>query len=281
MLDEPAQHVDVVVAVVGHFRHRAVAEVEVAREAGCSRFVFGARPGGVVLFGESDGVLKPGARCAAARGKARWIFVDGANHRGEEGWLRAREVVCAVGVENAAVMLDLEEKVVDHAFGESFAVIGFEAEDDEVAVPAVHLVKAAAGHDVGVGKIEEPFGGKFLGAHIADLFDAARKRVNRDVALLFERGHFGRRRHLSGHVEHRMRGDLDVDERMAVGHRAREGFPCAVNVIPRGAGIGGGIRRGLSNGRVKRGGKKQQAEDLHGDSGFWVCLLCAAKKIEP
>ena len=49
-------------------------------------------------------------------------------------------------------MLDLEEEVVDHALGERFAMVGFKSEQDEVTVPAVHLIEASAGHDVGKGR---------------------------------------------------------------------------------------------------------------------------------
>ena len=39
------------------------------------------------------------------------------------------------------------------------AAIVFEAEEDEVAVPAVHFIEASAGDDVAIGEIEQPFDG--------------------------------------------------------------------------------------------------------------------------
>ena len=53
-------------------------------------------------------------------------------------------------------MVDLVEKVIDHAAGELDLPIMQQPEQDEVAVPAVHLIKPPARHDIGVGQVEQP-----------------------------------------------------------------------------------------------------------------------------
>ena len=57
------------------------------------------------------------------RGLSGWVLVDLADHGGEKRRLRTREVVGAVGVEDGAVVFDLEEEVFDHAAREVGAVV--------------------------------------------------------------------------------------------------------------------------------------------------------------
>ena len=178
-----------------------LAIVEVARQAGLARHVLGPGPGGVVLFRQRVGVFQPGARLGTARRsgrKAGRILIDRANHRSEKRRLRARQIVSAIGVEHRAVMLDLKEEVIHHALGQCFAVVGFQAKHDEVTVPAVHLVEAAAGNDVGIGQIEQPGRGQLLGTHVAQLLNAAGQPDHLNVAFLFESCHLRRRGNSAG-----------------------------------------------------------------------------------
>ncbi len=97
------------------------------------------------------------------------MLIDFADHRGEKRRLRTGEEVGAVGVEDGAVVFDLEEEVLDHAPGERLIrfVLSDEAEDDEITVPAVHFVESASGHDVAIGKVEEAFYGNLGDANVA------------------------------------------------------------------------------------------------------------------
>ena len=70
--------------------------------------------------------------------------------------MRAGEVVGAVRVQDAAVVVDFKEEVLHHAARESKIVVPHEAQDDEVAIPAVHLVEHATRHHIRIGKIEQP-----------------------------------------------------------------------------------------------------------------------------
>jgi len=56
-------------------------------------------------------------------------------------------------------MLDLKEEVVDHVFGQGFVVIGFETQENEEAVPAVHFIESPAWDDVRIRQIEQARGG--------------------------------------------------------------------------------------------------------------------------
>ena len=66
-----------------------------------------------------------------------------------------REVVGPVGVEDVPVVLDLVEEVVDEIAGAIDLVVQQQTDEDEVAVPPVHLVEAAAGNHVRLRQIEE------------------------------------------------------------------------------------------------------------------------------
>ena len=57
MREEPMKDIDVVGTVVGHFRDRAGAVVEVARQTGRASLVLGTIPGGVVLLSKRKGAL--------------------------------------------------------------------------------------------------------------------------------------------------------------------------------------------------------------------------------
>jgi hypothetical protein len=105
---------------------------------------------------------------------------------GVEGKLagRAREVVGAVGVEHGAVLLDLEEEVVDDVFRKLFLVVGLQAENNKETVPAVHFVEAATGDDIGMRKVKQAGRGEFLGAHVAQLENLPRQCDDAEMAAL-------------------------------------------------------------------------------------------------
>src|SRR6202011_2150517 len=90
----------------------------------------------------------------------------------------------AVCVKDGSVVFDLEKEVFDHAFGKLCTVVFYQAEDDEVAVPAIHLVEAASGHDIGIGQIEQALHGDFGDANVSDVSDLAGEVLYFDVALL-------------------------------------------------------------------------------------------------
>ena len=64
--------------------------------------------------------------------------------------------------------------------------VGEEAEEDEVAVPAVLFVEAAAGDYVGVGEIEETFFGEGFGVEVAEMMDELWEWSDLDGAVLLE-----------------------------------------------------------------------------------------------
>src|ERR1700733_6536710 len=120
------------------------------------------------------------------------MLIDLADHRREKRRLRTGEKVGAVGIENCAVVFDFVEKVLDHSPGKlciSFVLFFNEAEDDEIAVPAVHFVESASGDDVTIGKIEEAFYGNFGNANVTHFNDFARQVPDLDVALLMRGRH--------------------------------------------------------------------------------------------
>src|SRR5215467_3667054 len=100
-----------------------------------------------------------------------WMLVVLANHGGQEGRLRAGEVIGSIRVKDGAVVLDLEEEVLDHIAGKVVSLVSDETEKNEVAVPTVHLVEATTGHDVGVGKIEKTRFGNVFDCHVAQVND--------------------------------------------------------------------------------------------------------------
>src|SRR5580700_6645130 len=80
---------------------------------------------------------------------------DRQDHGSEKGRLRTAEVVGAVGIEDAPVMLELIKEILDHSFCQITATVAKQTADDEIAVPAIHLVELTARDHVGVLEIQQ------------------------------------------------------------------------------------------------------------------------------
>ena len=80
---------------------------------------------------------------------------DQLDHRGEEGRLRAAEIVGAVPVRHVAVAVDQAGEVADHVEGQIATPALLQAEHREIGVPVVDLGEAPAGHDVGEGQRQQ------------------------------------------------------------------------------------------------------------------------------
>ncbi len=130
-----------------NFRRGTLAQSEVAREAGFGRAVRLACPITVTGFDCGNSIAEPFAIVRS--------MVDTEQHLGQEWRLRPHQVVGAVGIQNLAVVADLVEGVVGHVLGESVAMIAQQADLNEVAVPAVHLIEPAARNNVRPRQIQE------------------------------------------------------------------------------------------------------------------------------
>src|SRR5439155_5147520 len=67
----------------------------------------------------------------------------------------SRQKIGAVGVQDRTVLGDLVQEVVGHVAGQLDFSRAQQTNLNEVAVPAVHLVEAAAGHYVGIRQVEQ------------------------------------------------------------------------------------------------------------------------------
>ena len=165
-----------------HLRRRTIAEVEIAREPDRLDRMRRRRPEGVVPL---DGGHGRGEPAAIVRLRA-----NAEDHFGQKRRLRSRQEVRTVRVQDHPVVRDLVEEVVDHVARERQLAVPQQPELDEVAVPAVHLVEAAAGDDVRVGEVEEPGFGDRLRA-IGQRADVEPREVRggqRRRELPFDRG---------------------------------------------------------------------------------------------
>ena len=83
------------------------------------------------------------------------LAVDAEHHLGQERGLGPGEVIGAVGVEDRAVLVDLVDEVLRHVPCPLQLAVAQQADLDEEAVPAVHLVESPPGHHVGTGQVEQ------------------------------------------------------------------------------------------------------------------------------
>src|SRR5439155_24597313 len=113
----------------------------------------------------------------------RLAVVHRHDHGSKERRLRAGEHITAVGVEESAVVTDFEEEILHHAARHPDSTGLQQATNDEVAVPAVHLVEHAAGYDVRMRKIKQGMGIEALDVDFSQLMNYLREVRDLGVAL--------------------------------------------------------------------------------------------------
>ena len=229
MVHQPVGNLVVVLGMIGDIGHRPLAHVEITRQSGVAGELGLVRPERVVAHSVCVGAGKP-LGVALARGFVGRIHRE--DHGGKKRRLRAREVVGAIGVEDRTIVLDLVEEVLDHAARQVAFVVLQQAANDEVAVPAIHLVEAAAGNDVAVGHIEQAAHRELFGHDIAQLLDGLGQMRDLDIAFLLQLLHRGRGGHSEGQIQHGLGAcaELGIRDGRALVHRAAEGRPGMLDV---------------------------------------------------
>src|SRR5689334_13702665 len=106
----------------------------------------------IVSYGVGIGGLEP---CAVIMSFRLLCFVNGHDHGGEEGRLRAGQQISAICIEYSAVVANLKEKVLDNVARRICTVGLHQATDNEIAVPPIHLVEHAAWDHIRMRKIEQ------------------------------------------------------------------------------------------------------------------------------
>src|ERR1700722_13506346 len=127
-------------------------------------------------------------------------------------------------------MLDLEEKIVDHAARQVDTARAQQAANDEVAVPAVHLVEAAARHNIFIRKIKQTVGLDLAGVDLAQAMNRSRQMLNAYVAVDCQLVDCCRLGNLCRQIKHGRHLDLGIDDACAFGHRASQRVPRGRNV---------------------------------------------------
>ena len=199
------------IARVPHFQYRATAVVEVARQAGIAGAVLGTVPDRIVVQRQRIGLREPRigvALVGETSGSVQYL----ADHFAQERRLRTGQVIGAVGVEHAAVVFGFEQEVVDHFAGQLFAFVGDQAQHDEIAVPAVHLVEEPTRYYIGVGQIQQTLLRQRRRIELADPRNRAWQRAQFHTAAAGGGRKRGIGRRVRRHVDHRMRPDLGIGE---------------------------------------------------------------------
>ncbi len=78
------------------------------------------------------------------------LFGDECHHLRKERRLRAAQIVGAIAVRNVTVAIDQGRKVLQLVHDQIVPAALLETEHDEVRVPIIDFVEAAARHDVGI-----------------------------------------------------------------------------------------------------------------------------------
>ena len=142
MILEVSRYGSVVASLIlQSFRHRSLSEVVIARQPGGSRQMRITHPHLIIFAGVFVSFFEP--RPIRVTG-GLFRLVHGHDHGSKKRRLRARQEVSPVSVQQGAIVLDLEEKVLHHAACQISPPVAQQSHDDEIAVPPIHLVEPAA-----------------------------------------------------------------------------------------------------------------------------------------
>src|SRR4029077_6710491 len=110
-------------------------------------------------------------------------LIDRQDHRTQKRRLRTGKVVRAIRVEDAAVMFDFKEKVFHHAPSQVDFAGPQQAANDEIAVPAVHLVESSAGNDIGILEEKQAGSSNLIARYLSWSSDNDRKMFHPNIAF--------------------------------------------------------------------------------------------------
>ena len=155
-------------------------------------------------------------------------------------------------------MLNLEKEVVHHAPGQIKASGAYQPENDEVAVPAVHLIEAAAGNHIFVLEVQQA-GSDLAGINLSGGGDNGRQCPHLHLAALLQVLHRWGCGEISRQVQHRRLGQLGINHGLAIRHGAGQCVPTGGYVSEDGGETR--IRRGFGFGGVSRDASSAQPQD--------------------
>ena len=113
-------------------------------------------------------------------------------------------------------------------------MIFHQAANDEVAVPAIHLVKSSAGDDVFFRQVQQALRLNLAGIDLAKMMNCLRKPFDLNLALLLKLLHVIGHTDIRGQVQHGRDCELGVNHRFAIRHRAGERVPPVGDVLANG-----------------------------------------------
>ena len=105
-------------------------------------------------------------------------------------------------------------------------MVRLQPKNNEVTVPAIHLVEAPAWHDIRIGQVQESRRFQLLRPHVAQFRNFSRQHQHPHMTALHQRIQLGRSRHIGRQIEHgrrtrysirRTRVHLYVGKRIAIG----------------------------------------------------------------
>src|ERR1700719_3859483 len=105
----------IIVAGITHdFRNWPVSVIEIAGKPGIPCQVGLFIPLLIMTQRKSVGLFKPGKIRLSF---SRFAVINGQDHGTKKRGLGATQVISAIGVQHAAIVIDLKEKVLNHSFG--------------------------------------------------------------------------------------------------------------------------------------------------------------------
>ncbi len=136
-------------------------------------------------------------------------------------------------------MFDFKKEILDHAAREIDAAVADQAANDEVTVPAVHFIEAAAGNHVAIFEIEKSGRIERVGVHFAGMMDDGGQVFNFELAGFLKIFQGGGLRKIGGEIHYGGGRQLGVHDGAALVHRTGERVPAGGNIGANGGEAGG------------------------------------------
>ena len=155
MLHEIGGDLLVIIVCQRHLGYRPIAKIKITGKPGIPRQMRFLIPQHVAARGVIERFCQPRQIVLSARFLG---LIHGENHRTQKRWLRAGEMICAIGIKHRSVVFDLVEEVLDHALRQVNPAIAQQATNNKVTIPTIHFVEHAARHHVAMLQIQQSVG---------------------------------------------------------------------------------------------------------------------------
>ena len=145
--------------------------------------------------------------------------------------LGTRQIIGTICIQYRAVVFDLEEKILHHPLRQIEPLVPNQATNDEITVPAVHLIESSTGHDILARQIKQSGRINFARIDFAEIVNDHRQMLGLDVALFSKLLNGGGNFEVRRYIEHGGGRQFRINDGLAIGQRTSQRIPARSDVF--------------------------------------------------